>query len=256
MNDSEKSLKVFSAFKTDIGIKRNQNQDSGILCPELNLFIVADGMGGHQGGQTASQTCVTTMVEYIKTHHEQSDSDSILLHQALLVANEAVYTLSQEEALLRGMGTTLTAIKITGRTATIIQVGDSRAYLWNTDGLWQLTRDHSLVQEKLRAGLIQRSQLKTDDAKNVITRSVGYEPHTKADIFTIEVEKGDGLLLCSDGLSGPVEDSLMFDILEETLGSEVDSEDALQKAVDKLIEEANARGGDDNITVALIKVCG
>ena len=133
---------------------------------------------------------------------------------------------------------------------TIAQVGDSRAYYWNKDGIWQITRDHSLVQEKLRAGLITREQVKTDDMKNVITRSVGYEMNVKTDIYTMEVEPGDHFLICSDGLSGPVDDDLMFDILEESAKSGLSLEDTAKR----LIQKANERGGDDNSTVVLVQI--
>jgi protein phosphatase len=148
------------------------------------------------------------------------------------------------------MGTTATILRISQDLATIVQVGDSRAYFWNDMGIWQLTRDHSLVQEKLRAGLITRSQLKSDEMKNVITRSVGYEAFVKADVFQVYLQKGDGILLCSDGLSGPLEDPLIFEILEKSKASGLSLEDTAKQ----LVDSANQHGGDDNVTVLLVKL--
>ena len=239
-----------SALLTDIGVKRKQNQDFGIARPDLGLFIVADGMGGHQGGEIASQMCAEKVVEYVEKNQGSPEPDDTVVHQGLVIANQAIFDLSRREPHLQGMGTTSSILRINGNLATLVQVGDSRIYYWNRSGVWQLTRDHSLVQEKLRAGLITREQLKTDQMKNVITRSVGYEPNLKADIFHFEVQSGDGFLLCSDGLSGPVEDPAMFEILEETATSGLSLKDAARM----LVNEANNRGGDDNVTVLLLKV--
>ncbi len=236
------------ALISDIGLKRKQNQDTGSVRPDLGLFVVADGMGGHQGGEIASQLCVETLIHTVETHPEVPDR--ALLDQAIQNANEAILKRAQEDSKLHGMGTTATALLIRGDTATLLQVGDSRGYFWNEDGIWQLTKDHSLVQEKLRAGLINREQVKSDEMKNVITRSVGYEPGLKADCFTIQVARGDGFLLCSDGVSGPVDDALMFEILEETRKNGL----SLGEAAKRLIHTANSKSGDDNATVVLVKV--
>ena len=238
------------AFITDIGKKRKQNQDSGIARPDLGLFMVADGMGGHQGGEIASKMCVEKVTGHLEQISESKQSSAALLEQGLRIANQCIYEASEKDPELNGMGTTATILRISNSLATILQVGDSRAYYWNRQGIWQLTRDHSLVQEKLRAGLITREQLKKDDMKNVITRSVGYEPHVKADSYQFDVQSGDGFLICSDGLSGPVDDSLMFEILDESISHGL----SLNDVATKLVSQANARGGDDNVTVVLVKV--
>jgi serine/threonine protein phosphatase PrpC len=244
------NFKLTAALLSDIGMKRKQNQDHGEYHLDLGLFIVADGMGGHQGGETASQLCVEKVVAHVEAAQREGHADSALLQQSLLIANQAIYELSAKEPSLNGMGTTATVLKITNNLATFAQVGDSRAYYWNKIGLWQLTQDHSLVQEKLRAGMITRDQVKTDEMKNVITRSVGYEMNMKVDLFTFEIEAGDGFLLCSDGLTGLVDNSLMFDILEETRKSGLSLDDAAAK----LVKAANNHGGDDNVTVILVAV--
>lgn len=238
-----------AALATHVGMKRKQNQDSAAIKEELSLFILADGMGGHQGGEIASQLAVDAVAEnFLKN---PSTPTSILMHQSILQANQAIYDRSFAEPALRGMGTTTTVLKLADDgIAHIGQVGDSRAYYWNSQGIWQLTQDHSLVQEKLRAGLITREQVKTDEMKNVITRSVGYEHNLKVDLYTFPVKSGDGFLLCSDGLSNPVSDALMFDILDESLKSGLD----LKDIANRLVEAANQRGGDDNVTVVLVRI--
>jgi serine/threonine protein phosphatase PrpC len=249
MKDSRNSYEFDCTLVTDIGMKRKQNQDSGLVRADLGLFMVADGMGGHQGGETASKLCVEKVAEYLEAHLKDPDK-SQALEQALQTANRAIFDTSEKDPKLQGMGTTATILRISGDLATIVQVGDSRAYYWNKTGLWQLTRDHSLVQEKLRAGLITRSQVKIDEMKNVITRSVGYEASVKADVYQFQVQKGDGFLICSDGLSGPVDDALIFEILEESTSSGV----SLVDTAHKFVKSANGRGGDDNVTVVLVKL--
>jgi serine/threonine protein phosphatase PrpC len=246
MSDDQ-NLILDCALISDIGLRRKQNQDTGAVRPDLGLFIVADGMGGHQGGETASQMCVETVLETVGNSEE---SDSTLLEKAITAANQAILKRAGEDPKLNGMGTTATVLRIRGNEATLLQVGDSRAYFWTSEGIWQLTRDHSLVQEKLRAGLINRDQVKSDEMKNVITRSVGYEPGLKADLYSMPVARGDGFLLCSDGVSGPVDDALMFEILEETRKSGL----SLGEAAKRLIQTANSKSGDDNATVVLVKV--
>ncbi len=238
-----------AALCSDVGMKRKQNQDSAGINEEQSLFILADGMGGHQGGEIASALAVEKISEHFSKNPNTNPSHN--LQQSLLVANQAIYDRSQSEPALRGMGTTTTVLKLSSDgMAHIGQVGDSRAYYWNSQGIWQLTQDHSLVQEKLRAGLISREQMKTDEMKNVITRSVGYEPSLKVDVYNMPTAPGDGFLLCSDGLSNPVSDALMFDILDESLKTGLQLEDIAKR----LVEAANQRGGDDNVTVVLVRL--
>jgi len=242
-------LRFDGALVSDIGMKRKQNQDSGICIPDEGFFVVADGMGGHQGGEIASKLCVDEIFDYIQNQASDQENDAILLQMALQSANQAIHQRAARDPVLQGMGTTATALKIKDQIATVLQVGDSRAYFWNQSGIWQLTRDHSYVQEKLRAGLINREQAKNDDMKNIITRSVGYELNLKGDIYQLEIEAGDGFLLCSDGLSGPVDDQAMFELL-------MDGEKKglpLRETAERLVHAANARGGDDNVTVILVR---
>lgn len=238
-----------AALFSDVGMKRKQNQDSAGISEDLSLFVLADGMGGHQGGEIASALCVEKVTEHFAKHSESEVS--LLLQQSLLQANQAINQRAVIEPSLKGMGTTSTVLKLAkNNMAHIAQVGDSRAYYWNSQGIWQLTQDHSLVQEKLRAGLITRDQMKTDEMKNVITRSVGYEQNLKVDLYSIPVKSGDGFLLCSDGLSNPVSDALMFDILDESSKNGLPLEDIAKQ----LVNAANQRGGDDNVTVVLVRI--
>ena len=238
-------------FGTDIGRKRSQNQDNGAALPELGLFLVSDGMGGHRGGETASATAVEEISAYIrKAPEQQNKAPSTLITNAIVSANAAIYCKSVEDPSLHGMGTTTTALFFRDNHLTVGHVGDSRCYFLKSHAIWQATRDHSLVQEKLRAGLISRKDVRTDRMKNVITRSVGFEKDVNVEIYQMEVQQGDCFLLCSDGLSGMIEDSTILQIVQQHLFEGGHP----QKAVDELIAAANAGGGDDNITCLIVQV--
>ncbi len=238
-------------FRTDVGRKRAQNQDNGAALPDLGLFLVSDGMGGHRGGETASSTAVELITSQARQFEKQTDWDPVqVIIKAFQFANKAIYDRSVEDPKLQGMGTTTTALLFKNSTLTIGHVGDSRCYYFRPNAIWQATRDHSLVQEKLRAGLIGRKDVKTDRMKNVITRSVGFEREVHVEVYQMQVQTGDTLMLCSDGLSGMLEDRAMMDIVQEQLFKQGDA----QKAVDELILAANAKGGDDNITSILVQV--
>lgn len=240
-----------SAFATDIGRKRSQNQDNGAAIPELGLFIVSDGMGGHKGGETASATAVEVISTFVRQAEQKNnwDPEKVIIG-ALQAANHAIYEKSLQDPTLQGMGTTTTALLFKDRQLVIGHVGDSRCYFFRPDAIWQATRDHSLVQEKLRAGLISRKDVKTDRMKNVITRSVGFEKDVNVETYRMDVQTGDGFLLCSDGLSGLVEDIHILKIVQKNLFEE----NNIDKTVQELILAANTNGGDDNITTVMIQV--
>jgi protein phosphatase len=238
-------------FGTDIGRKRQQNQDHGGAFPDLGLFVVADGMGGHRGGETASAMAVETIAASIQEAERQPDwKPAEAIANAIQAANHAIHGRAIDEVNLQGMGTTTTALLFRGKELTIGHVGDSRAYYFRPEAIWQLTRDHSLVAEKLRAGLITREQMKTDRMRNVITRSVGFEPDVNVEVYEMTVQPGDIFLICSDGLSGLLEDSDLLSTIQRNLLSGND----IQRAVTELIEGANERGGDDNITAVMIQL--
>lgn len=247
-------------FATDIGRKRAQNQDSGLALPEAGLFLVADGMGGHRGGETASQLAVDTIQEVVLRNQATGAWNARqTLFEAIQSANRAIYKRSQEEPELQGMGTTVTALLFhppepgaQGVRLVIGHVGDSRCYFVRGQQMWQITRDHSLVQEKFRAGLITRDELKTDQMKNVITRSVGFEAHANIDLYEFDAGPEDLFLICSDGLSSQVDDPVILQTLKSALPL---SEGHYQEPVVRLIQSANETGGPDNITAILIQ-CG
>lgn len=237
-------LKTFSI--TDIGQKRKQNQDyvftSEIpLGPLSNLFIVADGMGGHNAGDYASRHAIERIVEEV-----ESSKDSIVdtLERAIQSANRYIRTKSRENEDMNGMGTTVVAATITDDVMYVANVGDSRLYIINS-GIRQITVDHSLVEEMVRMGGINRQQAREHQDKNIITRAIGAEDELKIDFFKVKLEKGDFILLCSDGLTNMIEDEEIRMLL---LGQK----DIVSKA-ETLVAAANRNGGKDNITVVLIE---
>jgi PPM family protein phosphatase len=244
--DPSRQFRVGAA--TDIGRKRSQNQDSISSRAELGLFVVADGMGGHRGGETASAMAVVAIPQVVESAQADPNWEprQVISH-AIRKANETIYSRSQHDPSLQGMGTTSVALLFKDNTLTIGHVGDSRAYFIRDGGIWQITRDHSLVQEKLRAGIISRAEVKTDRMKNVITRSVGFEPAVNVDVYEMETRPGDRFLICSDGLSGLVEDRQILELVNQTL-------DNPQHSVQELIAAANANGGDDNISTIVVEI--
>lgn len=246
------ALRLKAAGCSHVGMKRKQNQDNFLLAPELRLFVVADGMGGHKGGETASYLAVHTIADYFRNNQAPSPqaNPSPKVLQAIQAANAAIQSKGMTDASLQGMGTTAVAMHFTSDKLFVGHVGDSRCYLVHPDRIWQITRDHSLVQEKLRAGLITRAQLKTDKMKNVITRSVGFEAEVDIDVYMLEPHPGDVFVVCSDGLSGMVDDEDIRDII----GEHVFRQGNIELAVRTLIETANAHGGDDNVTAVVVRV--
>ncbi|MEK6580554.1 MAG: Stp1/IreP family PP2C-type Ser/Thr phosphatase [Bdellovibrionota bacterium] len=244
-------MELRAGFATDIGKRRTQNQDSFAALPEFGLFVVADGMGGHRGGEIASAMVTETVPKFVKeaTSHK-GWNPRVVLVEAIQAANAAIYERGRTHAELQGMGTTTTALIFNGNTLTIGHVGDSRCYFFRPHMLWQATRDHSLVAERLRAGLITREEAKMDRMKNIITRSVGFEPSLNVEIYDMELNPGDAFLVCSDGLSGLIDDPTMLKIVENKLYGAKDP----NSAVKTLIDAANSNGGDDNITAILVEV--
>ncbi|RYZ94838.1 MAG: Stp1/IreP family PP2C-type Ser/Thr phosphatase [Proteobacteria bacterium] len=245
-------MKITSAGVTNIGRKRKVNQDAFLMEPGSRLFVVADGMGGHAGGETASKLTVDTVVQSLL----QDKNSSLAMEPADLVmgavhrANTAVYSTAEKNKALTGMGTTVVTMYFDAGKLFVGHVGDSRVYMARQNQLWQVTKDHSLVNEKLKAGLITRDQLKRDKSRNVITRSVGFESSVLVDIYEKEVSAGELYLACSDGLSGMVDDLDMIALIDELAWNT----DDLNPLVNAMIDKANAHGGDDNITCVVARV--
>lgn len=237
-------LKTFSI--TDIGRKRKQNQDYVFTSeipvgPLKNLFIVADGMGGHNAGDYASKYAIATIVEEVE---KSRDSTVGTLEKAIQSANSHIRAKSRENEDMIGMGTTVVAATITEDMMCVANVGDSRLYVINEE-MKQITVDHSLVEEMVRMGGIGREQARVHQDKNIITRAIGAEDEIKVDFFSVKLKKGDLILMCSDGLTNMIEDEEIRMIL-------LAQKDIAGKA-EALVAAANQNGGKDNITVILIE---
>ena len=227
--------------RTDIGCLRDHNEDSLVVTPPL--FAVADGMGGHAAGEVASEIAVRVLSELAPEH-----PDGEALGRAIEEANRAVIQAAREGRGRQGMGTTMTAAMLEGERLVIAQVGDSRAYLLHQGKLQQLTRDHSLMADMIEAGQLTPEEARTHPQRSVITRALGSDAHLHPDIYEINVETGDRLLICSDGLSGMVCDN----DIESTLARVRDP----QRCASQLVNEAIANGGHDNVTVIVADVTG
>lgn len=245
-------MKLISAGATNIGRKRKVNQDSFVMEAGSKLFVVADGMGGHAGGETASRITVETVVQSLLSDKNSSLNmdPADLLMGAIHRANTSVFSTAEKNKALAGMGTTVVSMYFSGNKIFVGHVGDSRVYLARKNQIWQVTKDHSLVNEKLKAGVITREQMKKDKSRNVITRSVGFESSVLVDIYQKEISVGDLYLACSDGLSGMMEDREILETIDQ-LGWEGDD---LNPLVGTLIEKANQHGGDDNVTCVVVRV--
>lgn len=244
-------MTIISSGATDIGRKRQSNQDSICLYPKRHFFAVADGMGGHNGGDIASQMSVKLLPEYIEKNMGKMDVPK-LLSSSIKHVNQSIYEKGVEREELKGMGTTVSALIFDGGNVNIANVGDSRAYLITRGKLYQMTRDHSLVQEKLNMGLYSREGAKKDPQKNVLIRTVGFEPEVEVDIYHYKVARNDLFLLCSDGLHGKVSDQDIIHIVNSHIADPSQAEQKqLDAAVRELVDQANANGGQDNISVIL-----
>ena len=232
---------------TDIGLKRAVNQDFIFQSIQPvgvfpNLFILADGMGGHRSGDFASKYLTETMVGYISRN--KSDDIIKVLKSAIGMSNTLVYEKSHSDPALSGMGSTMVAAVIRNGMLTVANVGDSRLYIIR-DGITQVTKDHSYVEEQVELGNISRYSDEYNKNKNIITRAVGIEDTVKADFFEVELVKNDYILICSDGLTNMVDDDSIFAIIS--------GHGSLQYKANTLIAAANENGGNDNIAVILIK---
>ena len=227
--------------RTDVGCVRAHNEDSLVVTPPL--FVVADGMGGHAAGEVASEIAVTTIAEKAPTH-----ADANALGEAVCAANAAILRGVEEGRGRKGMGTTCTAAILEGERLVLAQVGDSRAYLLHGGRMQQLTRDHSLMADMIEAGQLTPEEARVHPQRSVITRALGSDPNTQPDLYEINVETGDRLLLCSDGLYS----MLRYCEIEKTLSDMTDP----QRCATQLVNQAIAAGGHDNITVIVVDATG
>ncbi|MBH48168.1 MAG: serine/threonine protein phosphatase [Halobacteriovorax sp.] len=242
---------LVAAGKTDIGMKRKTNQDSIYLGHERHLFVVADGMGGHNGGDIASKMAVESIPSYMYDHWEEDPVKAF--KSSVQHANQVIKQHGEQDEKLVGMGTTVNGILFRGPNAYLANVGDSRSYLVNNKKLFQLSKDHSLVQEKLNLGIYDRVQAAADPQKNVLVRTVGFESDVEVDVFSYKVCRQDIFLSCSDGLHGKVSDQDILHIINSNITQpEMATKEIVQRTVEQLIAQANANGGNDNISVILI----
>jgi len=239
-------LKAFSL--TDIGEKRQINQDY-VFCSETaigklpNLFVVADGMGGHNAGDYASRFCV----EFFKQQIEESNLELPVssIEAALKETNASLKSIADEQAELEGMGTTFVVATILDKEMYVANIGDSRLYVISQE-MKQITEDHSLVEAMVKTGELDREQARVHPSKNVITRALGTNEYLEPDFFEVSLEVGDVVLMCSDGLTNMLEDEAIERIIKEN--------DNLESAAQTLVDCANKNGGKDNIAVIIIKV--
>lgn len=232
---------------TDVGKTRLINQDF-VYCSDRpvgnlpNVFIVADGMGGHKAGDMASRFTVET---FIKTITDSDENDPItLIDKAIRTVNNELILKSRESDDYEGMGTTLVVASITGSVLHVANIGDSRLYIAGGE-IQQITRDHSLVEEMVSMGEIERKDARTHEQKNIITRAVGASEDVIPDFFNVDLKKGDRILLCSDGLTNMIEDNVIKYIIQNNIN--------IEDAGQELIRTANENGGRDNISVIIIE---
>jgi len=244
-------LRVTAEGKSDIGKVRQSNQDAFVSDADLQLYVVADGMGGHSGGEIASRKAVEALVASfreeitVSANEDRNGSKDSELVRAIEAANQHVFQMASADRKLQGMGTTLVALRLADSTAWVGSVGDSRVYLWRNGRLRQVTRDHSLVNEYVRMGTLSAEEASTHPLKHIISRAVGVHPTVEVDHFEIPLQADDLFVLCSDGLTNMLDDH----DLTATLTAVGNHPPAL---CNEFIARANARGGLDNITVIAV----
>ena len=241
-------MNVYS--KTDIGLMRSSNQDyckTGELSDGSVWAVVCDGMGGANGGSTASRIAAETIAEQLKELYnieKYRDDMEKLIKTAVAIANQRVYDMSLKVYSLSGMGTTVVVAVVKDEAVHIVHAGDSRAYLYENGSLQQITKDHSMVQELVDIGQITQEEARNHPNKNIITRALGTRENLKTDYNDVKFDKDSVLLICTDGLSNYLTDEDIAVFINESRGEEL---------VGRLVERAKMMGGSDNITVAVIE---
>lgn len=254
-------MRLSVAGSTDVGLKRTHNEDAFLLLPEEQLYCVADGMGGHASGEVAARLAVEEMAEFFRLTGRDEEAtwpwpedparrhDENRVLTAVKLANLRIFERAQSDERLRGMGTTLVCAHFerAGGAAIVGHVGDSRAYLWRGGTLRQLTEDHSLLNDYLKARRLTPEEIESFPHKNVIVRALGMKESVEVDLLRVPVEEGDVVLLCCDGLSGMVPDERIAELIRLHQGD-------LKAAAQALVDAANEAGGVDNITCVLAQV--
>lgn len=251
-------MKITYQALTDVGRKRKGNEDSLFVNADQRLFVVADGMGGHAAGEVASKIAVDSINEFVCLTggdqeitwpfglDENISYDGNRLKTSIRYANRKVLDATKEKSEYEGMATTVAAVLVDGDTANLAHVGDSRVYLVRDGSMSLLTSDHSWVNEQIQSGVISAEQARSHPLRNVVTRALGGKPELTVDIQVQKMAAGDILLLCSDGLTTMLPDDDICEVIAAAKGD-------IELAAKSLVGEANARGGEDNITVVLLK---
>lgn len=244
-------LQASAAARSDVGQSRSTNEDFFALRPEIGLYLVADGMGGHGNGEVASKLAALsvckTMQERTKGGRHPKGNRAGLevgLKEALEIANDEVFRAVEKDARLSGMGATIVAMLRVGEDAIVAHAGDSRAYRFRAGRLEQLTRDHTWVGQQVAAGELSEDEARNHPFRNVVTRALGGETQLVVDVQSHPIRRGDLFVLCTDGLNGAIED--------EELAEIIDQESSLDSRCAALIDAANDAGGPDNVTVVLV----
>ncbi|HYO65627.1 MAG TPA: Stp1/IreP family PP2C-type Ser/Thr phosphatase [Archangium sp.] len=250
-------MRIEVAGHTHVGMKRNHNEDNYLILTDENLCCVADGMGGHSSGEIASKIAVEELAEFFRMTSRDEDAtwpfkmdkgrnyDENRLATGIKLANKSIFDKASTDQKYKGMGTTIVSVHFTDAAAYVGHVGDSRVYYFRQGVLRQVTEDHSLLNDYLKAKKLTPEEIENFPHKNVIVRALGMKETVLVDVAKVEAQPGDVFLLCSDGLSGMVTDPQMQDILTRT--------SELEKACSQLIDMANAAGGNDNVTCVLAR---
>ncbi len=253
------ALKLRYAGNTHVGMKRSHNEDNLAILSEENLYMVADGMGGHASGEVASEMAVETVADFFRETSKDEDItwpykmekgrkyEENRLSAGIKLANLRIYETAAQNAAQRGMGTTLVALAFAGNSAFLGHVGDSRIYRLRGEGIEQITEDHSLLNDYIKMKDLTPQEIENFPHKNVIVRALGMKETVQVDVAHEEPEVGDLYLLCSDGLNGMITDEQMRTIM-------IEGRDDLEKCCNSLIQAANDGGGNDNITVVLVEI--
>ncbi|RKG94851.1 MULTISPECIES: Stp1/IreP family PP2C-type Ser/Thr phosphatase [Corallococcus] len=250
-------MRIEVAGSTHVGMKRNHNEDNYLVLAEENLVVVADGMGGHSSGEIASRIAVDELGEFFRMTSKDQDAtwpfkmdkqrnyDENRLSTGIKLANARIFERATVDTKYKGMGTTIVSVHFSDTAAYVGHVGDSRVYFFRGGMLQQVTEDHSLLNDYLKAKKLTPEEIENFPHKNVIVRALGMKEQVQVDVTRVDPLENDVFLLCSDGLSGMVTDAQMQDILSRT--------PELEKACGQLIDLANAAGGNDNVTCVLAR---
>lgn len=237
-------------FKCNRGVVRENNEDACFVIPSHDVYIVADGVGGNKSGEVASRTAVSEIAGFVNSHDlsecESPEDIFEFFYEAIEKANDSIYQMGAVNEENRGMATTVVLAYIRGEAAYISNIGDSRAYLFRDGMLKRITSDHTYVNELIDKGVITEAEAENHKQKNVITKALGTPQLAEPDFYKVSVQKGDVLMLCSDGLYGEISQ----ESIERILGSGISMNDACAD----MVEEAIRCGGRDNITVVCIKI--